>query len=471
MNAEEVAALFDDRAGYRLVDFEEVGLPVYRLTSIVLTLQAKHYPAIDEFVLRAINAGLTSVDEVAGFLGVDERIVEVTASGLIREDELVVGEAGVLALTRKSLDVLAGETPLRPKEQSLVFHYDGLTRRPLNSIDIRLLAPRELRDRGIREIRSFPPRKPEPLEIDADEVQKVLVAGARRAEEPLRILQVQAVTRGAALFMPAVMLIYRHEGTDDVRVAFAIDGRLSDEHERKFLEAGGPDRIGVVQAVLSSPAKPRLAEIIGTALADTVNAAIDPTIGPSASARREAIARFKAETAKARGLPPPPEEVDPQEPGSSNPEPVRPVPVYEHPKLLDDALASARKRIVIVSPWITDQVADANFIRRLRLCIQRGVKVHIGYGIGDDDRESNAIRELRKIAAEDDRLVFKNFGDTHAKVLIKDDDWFVTTSFNWLSFKGDPKRAFREEWGTQVALRGVVVRYAAEMIERFERAA
>eukprot|EP01036_Dinobryon_divergens_P033746 gene33746-43610_t len=457
MRAEEVAALFDDRAGYRLIDFEEVGLPAYRLTSVVLTLQAKHYPAIDEFVLRAINAGLTSVGDVAGFLGVDDRIVEATASGLIREDELVVGEAGVLALTRKSLGVLAGEMPLRPKEQSLVFHFDGLTRRPLNSADLRLLAPRELRDRGVREIRPFPPRKPEPSEIDADEVQRVLLAGARRADEPTRILQVQAVTRGAALFIPAVMLIYRHEGGEDVRVAFAIDGRLSDEHERKFLEADGPARIGIVQAVLSSPTKPPLADVIGSALAEAVNAAMDPSIGPSLTARREAIARFKAETAKARGLPPPEEEA-PQEQSPNAEEAVRPVPVYEHPKLLDDALATARSRLIIVSPWITDQVADANFLRRLRVCVQRGVRVHIGYGIGDDGRESNAIRELRKMAAEDDRLVFKHFGDTHAKVLIKDNDWFVTTSFNWLSFRGDPKRTFREEWGTQVALRGVVAK-------------
>jgi hypothetical protein len=46
------------------------------------------------------------------------------------------------------------------------------------------------------------------------------------------------------------------------------------------------------------------------------------------------------------------------------------------------------------------------------------------------------------------RLVRK--GDTHAKVLLVDSSFFVTTSFNWLSFRGDPKQPMREEEGTMV---------------------
>ena len=59
-------------------------------------------------------------------------------------------------------------------------------------------------------------------------------------------------------------------------------------------------------------------------------------------------------------------------------------------------------------------------------------------------------------------------GDTHAKILIKDDDWLVITSFNWLSFRGDPKRTFREEWGTRVAIPDQVAAYALKILERFE---
>ena len=87
MSPDEIARHFDDRPGFNLVDFEEVGLPVYRLTSTVLSLQPKAYSPIEEFVLRAIEAGLDTIETVAGFLGIAASIVEATASILIMDDE------------------------------------------------------------------------------------------------------------------------------------------------------------------------------------------------------------------------------------------------------------------------------------------------------------------------------------------------------------------------------------------------
>src|SRR3546814_11298097 len=102
MYPEDIARGFDDRPGFNLVDFEEVGLPVYRLTSTVLTLQPKSYPPIEEFVLRSVEVGRDEVATVAGLLGISPTIVEGTASTLIRDDDLIVDSAGILRLTRKS---------------------------------------------------------------------------------------------------------------------------------------------------------------------------------------------------------------------------------------------------------------------------------------------------------------------------------------------------------------------------------
>lgn len=57
---------------------------------------------------------------------------------------------------------------------------------------------------------------------------------------------------------------------------------------------------------------------------------------------------------------------------------------------------------------------------------------------------------LRELADEFANLLLRRLGDTHAKVLIQDSEFYVTTSFDWLSFRGDPSRPFREEWGTMV---------------------
>ena len=45
--------------------------------------------------------------------------------------------------------------------------------------------------------------------------------------------------------------------------------------------------------------------------------------------------------------------------------------------------------------------------------------------------------------------------NTHAKILIFDGLW-ITTSFNWLSFKGDPNRTYRMEEGTLVQIQSEV---------------
>jgi hypothetical protein len=60
-------------------------------------------------------------------------------------------------------------------------------------------------------------------------------------------------------------------------------------------------------------------------------------------------------------------------------------------------------------------------------------------------------------------------GNTHAKVLIKDSDFAAVTSFNWLSFKGDPNRTFRDEQGTLLQEQGLVDQKFNELAGRFNR--
>ena len=76
----------------------------------------------------------------------------------------------------------------------------------------------------------------------------------------------------------------------------------------------------------------------------------------------------------------------------------------------------------------------------------------ICYGIADQkDKDSeSAVKLLRDIQNKGNygkNLYIIKLGNTHEKVLICDDKFMVTTSFNWLSFKGDPKRGFRQETG------------------------
>ena len=66
---------YDNRTGFDLVSCKEVGLPVYKITVQALTQLRKPIPPIEEYVLKAINASLSSEVDIAGFLGLEPSII------------------------------------------------------------------------------------------------------------------------------------------------------------------------------------------------------------------------------------------------------------------------------------------------------------------------------------------------------------------------------------------------------------
>lgn len=134
--------------------------------------------------------------------------------------------------------------------------------------------------------------------------------------------------------------------------------------------------------------------------------------------------------------------------------PVRAFGVFEHADLLVDALESATRRLLIVSPWVRSAVVTTDFLAKLERRLKAGVEVTIAHGIGDDDSGSDefALQRLANLAARYRRnFTFARLRNTHAKILIFDGQW-VSTSFNWLSFRGDPERTYRMEEGTLVQI-------------------
>lgn len=108
-------------------------------------------------------------------------------------------------------------------------------------------------------------------------------------------------------------------------------------------------------------------------------------------------------------------------------------------------------------------MVNTDFVAALEQRLRAGVEVHIGHGYGPDDSGSDdfALRKLNNLAARYDKLRIVRLQNSHAKILIFDDEW-ITTSFNWLSFKGDPNRTYRLEEGT-------IIQIPAEVDKAFER--
>jgi hypothetical protein len=236
------------RSGYELIGYAEVGLPIYQITLFAYTITHKSISPLDEFTLKSIAAGLTSVDDLGSFLGLKPNIVRGILSGLIMSEDISLsGTPGnvhqALRLTQKGTHTVEEAEVCIPEERTFQIHFDGLLRRPflLNEV---LFAPREIREYGWLEIPSIPSTRPRLKDLRIQDVEQIIKQIGRRAEESKRdILSIKNIESGKLLYRHAVLLQYRSKNSDSTQTAFTIDGRMIDEYERAFAIGGGPERI------------------------------------------------------------------------------------------------------------------------------------------------------------------------------------------------------------------------------------
>ncbi len=450
---------------------------MFRVTAIGLTLQRKKLDPIEEFILRSIRIGITNAVEIAGLLGLPQNVVDVVIASLVGAANVVVCNGGdTLALTDRGLWMIEEEADIRPAEQTLPFIYDAILRLPRWYGDAPLIAPRELRDFEIAPLRAYPDRGPELHEVNPREVGEVVALAAGRGHEGFTILKLLSIEKRVRLFKEAVALLYQADDSKERQIAFVIDGRLSEPHERAFANSNGASRNDIfsvdaddreltqvrdslgpsIRQQLESPAAHTVRAHLATTRARQLaqrNATVAPTIAASVSRTVQQGSSGERE-------------VSGPMPHGSSPI-VRHLEVYEHPSALHDALENAKSRLLLISPWIRAQVVDKGFLSAIERLCRNDVVVTIGYGIGSSDaderpRDRVAREALHAIAVRWQSCTVERLGDTHAKILIKDQEHYIVGSFNWLSFRGDRDKPFREEIG-------VLVQDPAEVDALYER--
>ena len=117
----------------------------------------------------------------------------------------------------------------------------------------------------------------------------------------------------------------------------------------------------------------------------------------------------------------------------------------EHREKLIEVLKNARETVVVLSGWTTSFTVNQEFRRIIAQCLKRGVIIYIGYGYqkaGEEPVEKEYEGEARQTLVELQSWVEKRdlkgqlivFScPNHAKTLIKDDEYAINGSFNWLS--------------------------------------
>ena len=93
MSPEEVARAHQFREGFTLVDYGEVGLPVFRLTIEAITTTQRTLPTIHEFVMRCLSLGESREETIARMLGLRPEVVVGAVNALVAEG-LVARQSG-----------------------------------------------------------------------------------------------------------------------------------------------------------------------------------------------------------------------------------------------------------------------------------------------------------------------------------------------------------------------------------------
>ncbi|MGX1851671.1 phospholipase D-like domain-containing protein [Streptomyces sp. NPDC055299] len=428
------------RTGFDLVGIVDAALPIARITADVLAQDSKDIPLLEEYVLRLVDQGERTPESIAGFLGLDVAMVNQTVAVLFGSDDLrwtppVPGTAPVprLRLTEKgrfTATKAAAIVPVRVS-QSLVF--DQMLWRASPYSRRSTIARDVATEAGMIMLPAARSGPVEDGEVTAEEITTLLQENGTTTREVLQVKSIiQTRTRHV---LPVKLLVYADAERADIELGVVIDGELSDRHEIELIGLGGAKGLGI--NVEPEPERPLLEP-------DLEKARI-----PLPEVTQKRAEQAAVQLNSPASLPSEPEAHEPQV------EEIRAIGVFEHPELLDEALTSARKRILIVSPWITGAIVTTAFVGKLERRLQRGVKVDIAYGYDDSENRTdpNAIRRLDNLAARyPEKLHVVRLKSNHAKILLFDDTW-VTTSFNWLSFKGDPDRTYRVEEGTLIRKR------------------
>ena len=409
--------------GHILVAAEPATIPASALTLDVLVEQAEDLEAAQKYALRAMLNGIDTADDLQLFLGLDHTDTLRTIAGLLEAEYIDYrppgpGEVRRLTLLDTGREAARDAQLRRPAPASIQIVYDRLALRLTGWRKQALARTGQVKSDPGRIL--LPPAGSKPLQLEDLSVDGLTAALGLRHED-IRVLGIAGVTENRNYYYNAILLVYKDVDSNTLRLGVDIDGDWSELHATVLDGIGAVDRLGLTTAPPETPYVPvSNSEATGTRLSrDEVIA-----IQKAASTEKETGAD-SAELDRAQ---------------------IRWLGAYEHPRWLDDAVTNSNRRLLIISPSITRSVVNTRFVRRLE-SLASTADVTVVWGFGDNETtDRNALADIHDAARRSKRLAIVKVDDTDAKVLVSD-AYYIKTSFNWLSFRGDRSRKYRQEEG------------------------
>lgn len=375
-----VAAHLDDGDEIPMATFTSA-VPFFLVRLTTICVERRELGVFREFILRGIQTGLNSLQDVAGFLGVQCADVQVELEELSKELFLSINaQSQEITLMEKGLQAISAVGLTYPSIREAACVVNGITRRmDLSSEE---MLPRRKIAAETLVLPAIPARAPRADELELSGVKSAILSSRSAARRVVEVSRVGRVLRTSILYVVGHLFLRRGAHTMPI---VSVNGSVNTElalhvgahpalqsvktavgrHEQSVKRALYQRR-----AALRSIGFPQAQQVL-TALASLVTFA-DSTDASKSLAQQDFLAASSSVLKAPHwiGLP-------------------------EAQMLLMRAFCSVQTTLVIFMPPDTKSLFDLNAIDALQIVADRGVKVKI-HVAEDDERFFSSKKSARK---------------------------------------------------------------------------
>lgn len=450
--------------GFDLVNYYKGAFPVYRIDAEVVVQKKKEIGIIQEYCLKFIYANSNGkkplkIKTLSNFLGISEKVVESNVLELHQLDLVIFRfNSNEVILTEKGIDVLEKNNLIVPEIMNYIFLIDGITGE--YQIQESLFKMNMIKNQNY----IIPFNKPKPLidNININKLKALVDEDARLNKRSYingNIININSIEKVEKLYRRFNVLVYSND-------KYEIELKIFDRSKRKteyetILLNMLNDNLKVIPTVdkneeIDNNSDNEILNYIKDAREKEEEVRniegnikrLESDVEENKNIEVESDEEFQSKTLRIQEL-----ELELQKEREKLTWLPRLLNTYEHRPFMIETLRKAKSQVVIVSPWIKSTATDYELRMEIKSALMRKVKIVICYGISNEIEKDvqyalKQLEELRKDPKCRNYLHLVKLGNTHEKVLVCDKEYVVITSFNWLSFKGDPKRGFRQETGT-----------------------
>ena len=451
-----------------LVKYYEAGVPQWHMEVILTMLKQKNLTVLQEFILKFISAGIENVAEIRSFLGINESAIN-NAVAVLQKNSFISVDIfySKLKLTDKGEKALREAAIIVPEDIEYALYVDGL----LGNIYLdtrKLYTQKELHDFDIKPVNTI---------IDKPTQDYLVYENVKRAVNTFKkshayeqdklegdLQEVSKVVMTYIEYKKIYVLVFMNNKSGDIELQAYEGASRNDDYgialQKMYINNTRVFDFDSKNEEVDNPGDDSLIGVLPKEVIESAKAFAykDSTIDKEISNLNTQLIDIKENsqdedeiqketaTERIRFLEKKIAEMENERKGAD-----RVLTTYDHRPLLIDALDNVQNCVIIVSPWIKAGGLNNEIIDRIEKALQKKARVVIGYGISEkednDEWIINKLSDIQKKWYGKKYLNIIRLSNTHEKVLIKDNEFMVITSFNWLSFKGDPNKGFRQETG------------------------